>query len=75
MDSEETNIISGYFGISSENQSNEVIPKILLTLILKCWGKIKTQSHPRSSFMTSSEHICIKICCIILKYCHVKLIV
>ena len=37
LDSEESNIISGCFGISSENQSNEIISKMVLTHILNRW--------------------------------------
>ena len=37
LDSEESNIISSSFGISSENQSNEVIYKMALNHIMKRW--------------------------------------
>ena len=37
LDIEESNILSSYFGISSENQSNEVISKMASTHILKSW--------------------------------------
>ena len=37
LDSEESNILSSYFGISNENQSNKVISKMVLTNILKRW--------------------------------------
>ena len=35
LDSEESKILSGYFSISSENQLNEVISKMVLIRILK----------------------------------------
>ena len=35
LDSEESNIISSSIGILSENKSNEVISKMVLTYILK----------------------------------------
>ena len=37
LDSEKSNILSGYFVISSENQPNEVISKMVLTHLLKRW--------------------------------------
>ena len=43
LDSEESNILSGYFGISSENQTNEVISKMVLPHLLKRWEESKTQ--------------------------------
>ena len=43
LDSEESNIISRFFGISSENQTNEVISKMVLTHLLKRWEESKTQ--------------------------------
>ena len=46
LDSEESNIISSSFGISSENQSNEVISKIVLNHILNHWEQSNTQLHP-----------------------------
>ena len=52
--SEESRIISSYFGISRENQSNEVTYNMLLTHILKCREEINTQSHPRFSNITPS---------------------
>ena len=67
LDNEESNILSSYFGISSENQSNEFIFKMLLTNHLKNWEEGKTQSHTSSSAMSPSEHISLKLCCIILK--------
>ena len=67
LDSEESNIFSSSFGISSERQSNEVISRMLLTHILKRWEDIKTQTRPCSSTITPSEHITLNICCIILK--------
>ena len=67
MDSEESNILSISFGISGENQSNEVIYNMVLTNILKYWEESKTQSHTSSSAKNPSEHIYLNICCIILK--------
>ena len=60
MDIEELNIDSSYFGISSENQSNEFISKMLLTNLLKRWEESKTHSHPRYSARTPPEHISLK---------------
>ena len=65
--SEESNILSSYFGISRRNQSNEAIPKMVLNHLLKRWEESKTQSHPRLSAMTPSEKNYLKVCCIILK--------
>ena len=67
LDSEESNIISGSFGISSENLSNEVLSKMVLTHLLKRWDESKTQLHPSSITMTPVEHTSLKVCCIILK--------
>ena len=75
LDYEESNILSIYFGISSEKQSNEVISKMVLTNLLKSWEESKNYSNPRSSAMNPSEHISLKLCCIILKYFHIKLFV
>ena len=55
LDSEESNILSGYFGISSENMPNEVISKMVLTHILMRWDGSKTQLHPSFSAMTPPE--------------------
>ena len=52
LDSGESNIHSGYFGISSENLSNEVISKMVLKHLLKRWDEIKTHLHPSFSAMT-----------------------
>ena len=54
LDGEESNILSIYFGISSENHSNEVISKMVLIHILNSWEGINTQSHPSSSAMSPS---------------------
>ena len=66
-DSEESNILSGSFGISSRNISNEVISKMFLTHILTRWDESKTNFHPSFSAMTPQEHISLKLCYIILK--------
>ena len=50
-----------------ENQSNEVISKMVLTHILKLWDESKTQLHPSSAAMTPAEHMSLKDFCIILK--------
>ena len=70
MDSGEQNILSSSFGISSENQSNEVISNMVLTHTLKRWEEIKTQLHPISYAVYPSGHILLKFCLIILKYNH-----
>ena len=67
MDSEESKVISSYFGISIGNQSNEVISKMVLTYPLKSWEESNTQSHPMLSAMTPSKKQSLKVCCIILK--------
>ena len=72
LDSEESNILSIYFGTSRGNISNEVISKMVLTNILKRWEESKTQSYPRFSTMTIPEHIHPKVCCIILKYFRIQ---
>ena len=43
LDSEESNILSSYFVISSENQPNEVIYKMVLTHLLESWEESNTQ--------------------------------
>ena len=58
--SEESDILSSYFGISRGNQSNEVISKMVLTHLLKSWEEIKTQSHPSFYAMTPSEKILLR---------------
>ena len=67
LNSEESNFISSCYGPSMENQSNEVISKMLLTHLLKRWYESKTEFHPTSIEMTPVEHISPKVCCIILK--------
>ena len=57
MDGKESYILSGSLGISSENISNEVISKMVLTHILKRWDESKTQFHLSFSAMTPPEHI------------------
>ena len=49
--SEESDILSSYFGISRGNQSNEVISNMVLTHLLKRWDETKTQLHPSFSAM------------------------
>ena len=49
LDIEESNILSSYFVILRENQSNEVISKMALTHILNFWKESKTQLHPSST--------------------------
>ena len=51
LNGEESNILSSYFDISSENESNEFISNIVLTLILKSWEESKTCLHPSSTVM------------------------
>ena len=65
--SQESKIPSGSIGISSENQSNEVISYMVLTHILKHWDESNTHSYPSSISMTPPEHISLKLCSIILK--------
>ena len=62
LDSEETNIPSVSFGISRGNQSNEVISRMILNILLNILGYIKTQLHPRFSTMTQWENISLYIC-------------
>ena len=50
-----------------ENQSNEVISKMVLTHHLPFWGENKTHLHSSSIAMTPEEHISLKVCCIIMK--------
>ena len=67
LNSNESDFISSCYGISMENQSNEVMSKMVLTHILKRWDESKTQLHPSSISMTPIEHISLNVCCIILK--------
>ena len=67
LNSDESDFLSSCYGPSMENKSNEVISKMLLTHLLKRWDENKTQSHPSSIAMTPSEHISLKVCCIIMK--------
>ena len=55
-----------------KNKLNGDISKMVLTHLLKLWDENKTQLHPSSMAMTPAEHIYIKVCCIILKYCHIQ---
>ena len=57
LDSDESDFLSSCYGPSIENQSNEVISKMVLTRIFKHWDENKTQSHPISISMTPTEHI------------------
>ena len=61
LDSEESDILSSFFGISRGNQSNEVISKMALTHHLKRWEESKSQSHPRFSAMTPLENISLRV--------------
>ena len=63
----ESKILSAYFGLSSENISTEVISKMVLTRILKCWYEGNHQLHPSFISMTLSENISLKRYSIILK--------
>ena len=74
LNSTESYFLSSCYGTSMENQSNEVISKMVITHILKHWDESKTQFHPSSIAMTPEEHISLKICCIILKQCHIQII-
>ena len=65
--SDESDVLSICYVPSMENQSNEVISKMVLTRLLKRWDDSKTWSHPSSIAMTLSEHIIVKVCCIIMK--------
>ena len=67
LDSEESNILLGSLGISSENQSNKVIYKMVSTYILRCWDESKTQLHPITIALNILEHIPPQFCSIILK--------
>ena len=67
LNSDESYVLSSCYGPSMEKQSNEVIPKMLLTHLLKSWDENKTQSHPSSISMTLVEHISLKVCCNIMK--------
>ena len=67
LDSDEPDFISICYGPSIENQSNEVISKLVLTNILKPWDENKTQLNPSSIARTPAEHISLKVFWIILK--------
>ena len=67
LDSDESDFISSCYDPSMENQSNEVICKMVLTYILKRWDEIKTQLNHISVAMAPAEHISLKVCCFILK--------
>ena len=67
INSEESDVLSICYGTSMENQSNEVISKMVLTYFFKPWDENKTQLHPSSITMTLVEHISPKVCSIILK--------
>ena len=45
---------------------------MVLTHLLKRWYEDKNWSHPSFIAMTPAEHISLKVCCIILKYCHIQ---
>ena len=66
LNSEESDFLSSCFGTSMENQSNEVISKMVLTYLLKRWDKSETQLPPSSIDTTPEEHIYIKVFCIIM---------
>ena len=72
LNSEESDFLSSCYGPSMKNQSNEVISKMVLTHLLKHWDENKTQLHPSSIAMTPTEQISLKVCCIILKKCHIQ---
>ena len=67
LDSDESDFLSICYGQSMENQSNEVISKMVLTHVLKRWDESETQLYLSSVAMTPAEHIYLKVCCIILK--------
>ena len=71
IDSDKSEVLSNYCDQSIKNQSNENISKMVLTHLLKYWDENKTQSHPSSTTMSSAEHISLKVCSIVLKYCHI----
>ena len=72
LNSDESDVLSIFYSQSMENEPNEVISKMVLTHLLKSWDENKTRSHPSSIAMTLAEHIFLKVCCIILKYCHIQ---
>ena len=65
--SDELELLSNCYGQSMKNQLNEDIAKRVLTHLLKRWDQNKTQSHPRSTAITSAEHISLKVCSIFMK--------
>ena len=67
MNSEKSDIISRCFVTSRENQSSEVMSKMLLNDLLKRREESKTPSHTRFSAMTAPEKISLKVFWIILK--------
>ena len=67
LDSDESEFLSNCYIQSMKNQSNGDISKMVLTHILKLWDQNKTHMHPSSTAITSSEHICLKVCSIVLK--------
>ena len=67
LDSDESDFLSICYGPSMENQSNEVISKMVLTHLLKRLDESKTQLDPSSIAMTPEEHISLKVCSIVLK--------
>ena len=67
FNSDESYVISIFYGQSMEIQSNEVISKMVLTHLLKRWDENKTQLHRSSIAMTPAENISLKIFCSILK--------
>ena len=66
LDSEESNFVSSCYGPSTENQSNEVISKMVSTNLLKLWDESKTNLHPSSIAMTTAEHSSLKFFVLLL---------
>ena len=64
----ESAFLSICYNQSMENKPNEVISKMVLTHILKCWEESKTQFHPSYTSIFPLEKISLKLCFIILKY-------
>ena len=72
LDSDESAFISNCYVQSTKNQLNGDISKIVLTHLIKRWDQSKTQLHPSSTDITSAERISLKVCIIVMKYCHIQ---
>ena len=65
---QEKKSVRNFFDASSQDQSIENTPKIILTHVLRRWKEDKSNAHPSTSAMNPAETVALKIYTIELKH-------